>query len=251
MRISFFVGSFSNPIKTRAEYFTRMSDEEVYFLAANDAVNNNKIKKQQKNTMNLIKAIPLIDSTIFATEKAAYIAPSLAITASHLGTRLLTWGALMGFSNIVSKGINKITAKSQTLTDFNEKHPAAKSIADIGVLLGSYSLAKTGISRLIKKIPEKNILEYTKKITSIRNKIDSSKLAEKVYTPLVQNIQNFMSKHTKLSGALKSITPYIIPAFFISTIIKASLIDPLRLKKKINNNYSELKTLQDFYKTNA
>lgn len=233
----------------QATYFASMPDDEMYKLAQYRTFQDKKTNSRTNMSRNFIKAVPFVDSMIVASNKTK-LAGGLAVGSfsSVLGSfasRLAYWGALFAGIGI----INKVTKSSPTLSDFDEEHPFAKCALDVGVLFALNSAIRK-IGKFIYKAVPKNVKNNVKSFAkNIKEQLDNTNGAKKLYKPLIERFQNLAIKHPNLATSIKTIKPFVIPAMFILGFAKVAVIDPMIMNKKVMNNYNDLKIKQSEVRT--
>lgn len=212
----------------------------LYAMSVNKALNDKDTKKQKRITKGLFYAAPVVDSVVFAALTASGT-KSLAKTMGNFGSRLGIWALLLGFYELASKGIDKLTHKSKTLSKLRKEKPEIKTLLDIGALYGGFRLADEMVNKGLNNIPANFIKMLSEKKEAIAKSVDSSKIAKNIFTPAVENTKSFMAKHVKLASGMKEFLPGIASLLVLGSIIKGAVFDSSRLQGKIAENYMELK----------
>lgn len=244
------VSSFITPsyAKQGLEQFSQMSNAEMLNIAQAQAINDEKSRKNEDMTRNLIKAVPVVDSMLAVSQKNTVLGALGSSLSGNLGTfagRLASWGILLGGFDVISKGIDKLTAKSKTLSDIQEKHPLTKSILDLSALFGIYSLGKKAVVGAVKNLPTGVKDRAISEMTNVRIALDSSKLSQNIYKPMMEKLGVFLGKHQNTTAMFKKASPYIVPAMIIGSLFKSAVIDPIIINKKVKENFIGLKLQQE------
>lgn len=239
--------------KGKLEYFANLKDDELLYLAQNQAFYDGKTRKQNNSTRSLIKTVPVVDSMMAVSEKskAAGIVGlgALSTSLSAFAGRLSSWVLLFGGLDVVDKLYDKAVKKSDTLAEIDEKHPMTKLLTELGVVVTASVLGKKYKNNLLNLIPKSIKTGGIKKFNSLKTMIDSSKIAKNIYEPMIKKLSIGASKYPKLVANIKSLKPLILPAMILGAIIKASIIDPLKYNQKVANNFIALKGQQEILKT--
>jgi hypothetical protein len=231
---------YYNPETSNNSAVLNKRNRILYTMSVQEALNDKDTKKQNKITKGLFYAAPIVDSVLFSAVNASQT-NSLAKTMGHFGKRLATWGLMLGFINLASAGVDKLTEKSKTLSTLKKERPELKTLADIGAIYGAFTLANSGFSKLASKIPENIKRQVLDKKDELIGNIDSSKISKKIFTPALDSAKTFFAKHAKLSKGIKCVIPSVAGALILGSIIKSALFDTARLKNKVVNNYTELR----------
>ena len=242
----------SGDLRKNAEKFADLSNQELLYIAHNQTVSEQKTKRNNLFNNAVIKAVPVVDSAIFASQKKQMLGltagSTLAPTLGAFATRLAFWGFFLGVFDLTSRVFNKITNKSDKLSEIKEKHPLLHTVADLALGYGAYVGARKGGLKVIQAVPASTKAKIKKKLTGARTLINNSNLAKKVFEPLVAKVVDFTKKYPKLAEKLPQLKKYAIPAVLTGMIIKTAIVDPLVLNKKITNNFVSLKQDQEAIK---
>ena len=230
--------------KQGLEHFSQMSSDEMINIAQIQAMNDEKSRKNQELTRNLVKAVPVIDSMLAVSQKNTILGAlgsSLSGNLLTFGGRLASWGLFLGCLNLATKGMDKLTSKSETLSDMREKHP----IFDFGALFIACIFGRKAAGEVVKKLPKRIKEKAIDEITNIRWAVDSSKISKKIYKPMMEKLAVFLGKHPKSTAIFKKATPYVVPALIVGSLVKSAVIDPIIINKKVKENFIGLKLQQE------
>lgn len=234
------VSSVSTKTNYNPETSKSTKNQILYAMSVNKALNDKDTKKQKRITNGLFYAAPILDSVMYSALEASQT-KSLAKTMGRLGSRLGMWGLLLGFYELASKGIDKLTQKSKTLNKLRKDQPELKALLDIGAIYGGFRIADNLLDKGLNKIPTSFIKRVIERKNEIAKSIDSSKIAKNIFTPALENTKSFMAKHVKLAGGIKSAIPKVAGILIFSSLIKSVVFDSSRLNNKIAQNYLGLK----------
>lgn len=235
--------------KGKLEYFANLKDNELLYLAQNQALLDRKTRKQQSTTRTLIKTVPVVDSVMAVSDKSKAMGlvglGSLSTSLAAFAGRLTSWALFFGGFALADKLYAKAADKSETISKVDEKHPIVRPLAELALVLGTYNAGRKYKSNLLNLIPASIKDTGIKKLNSLKDIINSSKIATNIYEPLLKRFSGSASKYPKLASNLKAFRPFVLPALIFGSLLKTAVIDPLRYSQKVANNYIALKDQQD------
>lgn len=239
--------SVSSKNAANTQKLSGLSDEQLLSAAQRQVLTDKKTARKYKNTTAMIASVPIADSFAAAVpqKSSLFSSPILSAPLGAFTGRLASWMVAIGALNLISKGIDKVTEKSETLTKLKENNPFIKSALDLSVMAGGLTLGKNGIKKAVQAVPDKYKQNVLMKIKNIKNGIDSSKFAKNIYAPLAEKAGKFFAEHNKLALNIKKALPYVAPALVAASIIK-TIADQVSLSNRINKQYVDLKTKRDF-----
>ncbi|MDD3237923.1 MAG: hypothetical protein PHV37_07500 [Candidatus Gastranaerophilales bacterium] len=186
--------------------------------------------KNNQASNTALKVIPVVDSFIAAGQTTSKLGAagitSLGAGMGSFAARMTSWGVFFGVFNLLSKGIDKITAKSPKLQQMQQEHPVAKSLVDLTALFGAYEVGRSIVAKAVKALPEGVKDKTVAKLSKLQAGIDSSKIAQKVFNPLVEKAGKFAANHQGIAKTVKAVTPWIVPAMIIASLAKPINIAP-------------------------
>ncbi len=233
--------TYNNPYKE----FTDTDNIQLYYIAANQAINDNDTQKRNNFTKNLLRIIPVVDSFVAVSQKKQMqglgAVSTMTSAAGTFGARMLSWGALYLGSGWIFKAVNKLIDKSDTLSKMTDKQPVLEDAIDIAAVYGTYSLARKFASSAKKLVPESVTSLFSDYSEKIAKSINSSNFSKKIYNPLINRITKESAARPQLTSFVKKAQSFAVPTLIFASIVKSLLVDPIALNKKIKGNYHELK----------
>lgn len=242
-------GMSPHSAKAKIEYFMNMSDEELLHMSHIQARADKRTRKDLNSTKAMVNAVPLVDSVIATSQvkKAGGIVGfgSLAASLSAFIGRLGMWAFFIGGFNLLDKAFKKVIKKSETLSDMDKNHPLARPLAEIAVMGGTYYAGIKHKNKIINLIPQSIRKATLDEVGNLKDKINKSFMAEKIYDPLLDNFRKFAKNHKNIAKTAKNIKPLVVPAMIIAAIIKSSVSVPDSYNKRVAENFDSLKNQQD------
>ena len=212
-------------------------------LAREKAIQDEDTKRREQKTKTLIKIVPIIDSMIVASNRSPLDIrkmPTLSAPVEAFSRRFISWCAIIGGFNLISNCVDKMTQKSPKLKEIKHEHPIQKTIGDVAVIFGLYEAGKYSLPKIYKNISASNKQKAVKTFQRIKKSLDSSFISKKIYEPLAKKLAKSSMNHSAISRLIKRIKPAVVPTMIATSIVKASIIDPIDLRNKTKSNYLEI-----------
>ncbi|HNW26428.1 MAG TPA: hypothetical protein PKI94_06530 [Candidatus Gastranaerophilaceae bacterium] len=168
-------------------------------------------------------------------EKFKILPGSLSKKMSAAGHAAMKWGGVLLVLGIYNSIKDAVVSKSEKLQNIEKNHPFASMLADIGLFLGSLSLAEKGANKIAEKMVIKtpDLLEKVgKKVSSAKVWLDKTSINTKVL-PKVSELFGRLSKKSPLLATFGLVAvaaaPYIV---IVNSLFKIS-----KQNRDFNNNY--------------
>lgn len=239
--------AYTEDYASRREMFARayqqavnianMRDEQLLTLAKIDAHRDDKYKKNTYAAALI--GVPVVDTFV----RGAFAeAPHLSGKLSTMGKAAAGWAGAFALAGLYGGMVNKVSAVSPVVRNFEEKHPVIKSLLTLAgfaaVLIGTTK----GINKLstaaAKKFPE--IAESAAKFkTSVANTINNSKLNSKIAQPLKAKLIKLAEKYPRTAGVTLSALVWSAPVMAIGTVFKA-FTDKAEKAEQTKDTYKQL-----------
>ncbi len=154
---------------------------------------------------------------------------------SAAGNTAMFWGGVLLVSGIYNSVKKAIVSKSEKMQNFERNHPFASLVADIGLFLGTLSLAKKGADKVANKIIAKSpefVKGLNKNIANAKNWLDTTKINTKVLPKFSEYFAKLSKKApfvAELGVAAVSVAPIIV---LVNSLLKAS-----KQNRDFNNSF--------------
>lgn len=245
-----------------------MDDKQIKYLAAWKTAEE---QPKRKNPLkSLLITLPLVDtvskfimknggtqsiivndfSSKVSTIVHEIIPGSLSQKMSAAGHTAMKWGGVLLVLGAYNSIKNAIVSRSEKLQNIESKHPVLSMFADIGLFLGSLSLAEKGANKVAEKILKKTpklVETMGEKVFSAKKWLDKTYVNTKVLPKISKLVEKVGKKAPLLAiaGLMAVATaPYIV---ILNGLLKASNQNRKLNKdfwEKYNKNYRDLKAEQ-------
>lgn len=139
--------------RIRAQAFVNMSDDQLKQIALAKAVEKHNHREHKGSSLlTSLYALPLVDiaaKTVLEKGEAGNVLSAKVKTAARTGAGWAGGLALIGVYNI---GKKFVVSKSSTLQNFEQNHPVANFLLDIGALFVGFGYAVKGHAVLKNKL---------------------------------------------------------------------------------------------------
>lgn len=218
----------------------RLSDEQIKSIAISEP--SRRLHEVQKNSKyTLLVGVPLVDSLL----SGAMTSGSLAKKTTQFLTQQSKWLGVFAVGSALFGAKHFINKKSETLDNFNKKHPVLSTGVDFVALYGALTVAALGTSSLIKAVNKKypkisDVIERT--ITSKVGKVLDNTTLNKNF---VQKFDAYMAKNNYARKAGAFVALSAAPLMAIAALMRLSK-ETNFAASRANNNYILLNTFNRF-----
>lgn len=185
------VRSAANDNKLSQTETSKHSYDELSFCGKKD----DSEKDSNKLMIQCLKVIPFVASIAELNTKnnklPVYKTLSLSSVVGTFAKKSLEWGALIFAFNSIKTIADKTNKKSDKITKFQEKHPLLTKATDLLAMFALYCGGVKMGQKLKTKIPSQLQEKFIAKTQLISDKIDKSKISEKIYEPLVNKFKRY------------------------------------------------------------
>lgn len=220
-----------------AVMIANLKDEQLLSIAK---VNANKDKKYSDKTYKTaLIAVPVMDTVL---NGAFTKSPKLSSKLGVMGKSAAGWAGVFALAGLYGGMVNKISAVSPVVRNFDEKHPVIKSLLTLagfaGVLIGSDKAIKKLGEFLPKKFPE--IAEGAAKMKAgIAKTIDKSLFNKKLVQPLKAKAITFAKHNPRLAGVTLAALALSVPFIAMGAVFKA-ITDRAEKAEQVKDTYKQL-----------
>lgn len=227
-----------------ASAFVNMDDSQLRYYAYESSIDKKEDRKHQNSISRTLYAIPVVEtlaSGILAGKDAA-----LSVRTRDAGRTALSWTVLLGAVGLYNAVKNAVVSKSPTLQQFNNDHPVAAFLTDIGFIFTGFILGSIGLLKLNNHLEEKHpeqIEEGKKELEILKDEIDNTKFNTEILPKISARVAQFEEKAPKLMKVGK-----IALANSIWILAGVALLKSIKYTKerqeKADYNYEKLKGAQ-------
>ena len=175
-----------------------LKNEDLYKIARADASKTDKYKVPTYTAA--LATIPVVDTLV----SGAFTKGPLSTKMAGMGRNALAWGGILALAGLYNGVVEKITEVVPVARKLEENHPIIKSILSIAGFVAVATAGQKGLSLLTKHAATHMPKLATKMAgwkAGLKTRINNSKLATKVYQPIVDGIKSFGVKHPKMANA--------------------------------------------------
>lgn len=219
-----------------------LKDEQLLSIAKVDANKNNKYSEKTYKTALL--AVPVLDTVL---NGAIAKSPKLSSKLGVMGKTAAGWAGAYALAGVYGGMVNKISAVSPVVRNFEEKHPVIKSLMTLagfaGVLIGSDMAVKKLGEVLPKKFPE--IAAGTSKLKAgIAKTVDKSFFNKKLVRPLKARAMAFAKHNPRLAGVTVATLALSVPFIAMGTLFKA-ITERAEKAAQVQDTYKQLAAVRN------
>lgn len=221
----------------RAVAMANLKDEQLLTLAKADAHRDDKYKKNTYAAALI--GLPAVDTFVSGAFSKA---PKLAGKLGTMGKTAAGWGGAFALAGLYGGMVNKVSAVSPVVRNFEDKHPVIKSLLTLAgfaaVLIGAHK----GVSKVAEVLPKKfpEIAAGVAKLKSgVAETINNSKLSTKIAQPLKAKLVAFAQKHPRTAGTMISGLALSVPVMLIGTLYKM-FTEKSEKAEQIKDTYKQL-----------
>lgn len=234
--------------RARATAFVNMSDDQLKSLAYLTSIDSKREKKHKQSLVSTLYALPVVDIA-----SAAILAKAKSGAPASLSGRLLQsskrargWVGALLVLGACTAAKNKLTAKSDSYNEFQNNHPGAAFILDLGTFAGLLVLGKKAGKVMVSKIKTVKpglLFRSLRRVVSVNSKIDKGYLNTKILPNLESKANMVKTKAPSVSKLANFLVRNSVWVVLLAGLVKGSS-HARKNRDKIEKNYKELKESQ-------
>ena len=232
----------ADPSTEKAKACVNMNDSQLKTFAYIAAQDKNSEKNNRKSIISTLYALPLaasISTGILTKGKLGTRAVASAKEAGKWGFALLALGAF-------NTAKNAVVSRSKKLKEFENNHPIASTLTDVGLFVGALTLGTKGAKAIAAKIATKSPKITTMLFTKLQNAkrfINNSMINKKVLPSILNNVAKLEKKAPWAVAAGTAVVANSVLILFLAGMLRGNSNEK-QTKKNIENNYRDLKKAQ-------
>ena len=221
----------------QAVLIANMKDEQLLSLAKADA---NKDKKYKLGTYTAaLVGVPVVDTFVSG---ALSEAPKLSGKLGTMGKVAAGWGGAFMLAGLYNGFVDKVSAVSPVVKNFEEKHPVIASLLSLAgfaaVLVGAHKGIGKASEVFVNKFPK--IAESMSNLkSSVADTINNSKFNEKIVQPAKTKIVELAQKYPKTARITIGAAVLSVPFMVMGTLFKL-FTEKYEKAEQVKDTYKKL-----------